>query len=451
MSAARHGLRRRLVAAFALFALATALCFSVVSVLFVYSVEDSLFANLLEREAKYQQGRAAPDVAAPTRLDFVTLHASPATFPADLARPFRAHPQRREFAGEQGRHYHLRRLAPGQPSGPDGAGAYLVAEVGAQLVVRPRLPSLLAILAYATLASLGVTLTLGYWLARRATAPLTRLADLLARAAPGQLPPRFAEGLADNEIATLARALEQTMARSAAFIEREQHFTRDASHELRTPLAVVEGAAELLAQQALAPAAADQVQRIRSAAAHMTQTVATLLSLAREETSPAPPESFALLPLIESTVLQFAYLLDGKADPVEVDVDVAQRATLYGHRPVLAILLSNLISNAFTHAGRGTIRIFLEGDCLVVADNGPGIEAALYRRLCQAGAKGAASGGYGLGLSIAQRLGERFGIALSIQNGAAGGTRAMLRFGPDCALRPAAGAGPGLMMTLRFP
>ena len=55
MSAARHGLRRRLVAAFALFALATALCFSVVSVLFVYSVEDSLFANLLEREAEYQQ------------------------------------------------------------------------------------------------------------------------------------------------------------------------------------------------------------------------------------------------------------------------------------------------------------------------------------------------------------------------------------------------------------
>ena len=442
MSAARHGLRRRLVAAFALFALATALCFSVVSVLFVYSVEDSLFANLLEREAKYQQGRAAPDVAAPTRLDFVTLHASPATFPADLARPFRAHPQRREFAGEQGRHYHLRRLAPGQPSGPDGAGAYLVAEVGAQLVVRPRLPSLLAILAYATLASLGVTLTLGYWLARRATAPLTRLADLLARAAPGQLPPRFAEGLADNEIATLARALEQAMARSAAFIEREQHFTRDASHELRTPLAVVEGAAELLAQQALAPAAADQVQRIRSAAAHMTQTVATLLSLAREETSPAPPESFALLPLIESTVLQFAYLLDGKA--AHIEVDVAPRATLHGHRPVLAILLSNVISNAFSHAGGGTIRIFLEGECLVVADNGPGIEAALYRRLYQAGAKGAASGGYGLGLSIAQRLGERFGIALSVENGAAGGTRAVLRFGPDCGLPPAPASAPAL-------
>ena len=188
--------------------------------------------------------------------------------------------------------------------------------------------------------------------------------------------------------------------------------------------------------------AAAQVQRIRSAAAHMTQTVATLLSLAREETSPAPPESFALLPLIESTVLQFAYLLDGKA--AHIEVDVAPRATLHGHRPVLAILLSNVISNAFSHAGGGTIRIFLEGECLVVADNGPGIEAALYRRLCQAGAKGAASGGYGLGLSIAQRLGERFGIALSVENGAAGGTRAVLRFGPDCGLPPAPASAPAL-------
>ena len=66
----------------------------------------------------------------------------------------------------------------------------------------------------------------------------------------------------------------------------------------------------------------------------------------------------------------------------------------------------------------------------MLEDSGPGIEAALYQRLYEAGAKGAASGGYGLGLSIARRLGDRFGIALSIENGAAGGTRAMLRFGP---------------------
>ncbi|MGX4640607.1 sensor histidine kinase [Massilia sp. SYSU DXS3249] len=414
-----HSLRRRMIAAFAVFALATALCFSLFSVLFVYSVEDDFFDNMLRQEAAHQQRswQVSNRPAAPLR-DTVGLHRGLDTFPADLARQLAGGPRNGEFFGEEGRHYHMRTLDLG------GAPAWLVAEVSRDLVVRPRMPFLLGFLGVATLAILAITLGIGWWLARRATAPLTRLALLVSRAAPGQLPRGFAQDFPDNEIGALARKLDETMARIAAFIEREQHFTRDASHELRTPLAVIEGAAQLLAQQPMTAQAAGQLQRLRSAAAHMAQTVATLLSLAREELDASVVEPVALLPLVEDAVVQFAHLLDGKA--VEVSVEVAPEAVVATHRAALAILLGNLVGNAFGHTRQGEIRIYMEGASLVVADSGPGIAPELGARLFEPGARGEDSRGFGLGLSIARRLGERVGIAIGIDTSPGGGTRARL-------------------------
>lgn len=416
---AGHTLRARLVAAFALFALVTALCFSLLGVLFVYSVEDSFFGNMLEQEAAHQQRswQASGRLAVPLR-EHVSLHHGPASFPPDLARRLAGGARDGEFFGEEGRHYHVRKLELG------GQAVFLVAEVSRDLVVRPRMPSLLGLLAGATLAILALTLGIGYWLARRATAPLTRLAALVSAAEPGQLPRGFARGFPDNEIGALARKLDDAMARIADFIERERHFTRDASHELRTPLAVIEGAAQLLAQQPLTAQAAGQLQRVRAAAAHMGQTVATLLALAREELDASVAEPVALLPLVEEAVVQAAHLLEGKE--VEVSVEVAQDTVVDSHRAALAILLSNLIGNAFGHTRQGAIRIYMERGSLVVADSGPGIGPGLRRRLFEAGARGEASAGYGLGLSIARRLGERVGVGIGIDTVPGGGTRARL-------------------------
>ena len=438
-----HSLRRRLAAAFALFALASALCFGALGVLFVYTIEDSFFANMLDQEAARQRSAWAStgQLATPLR-GFVTVHRSAATFPPDLARALAAGARGTEVAGEpvgeladgQRRHYHLRRLelggaAAGAAAGTSVAPSWLVAEVSRELVVRPRLPFILGVLGAVLLAMLALTAGAGYWLARRASAPLIALAQLVHDAAPAQLPRGFAARFPDNEIGALADALENAMARIAGFIEREQHFTRDASHELRTPLAVIEGAAQLLAHEPMAPRARDQLQRIRSAGAHMAQTVETLLSLAREAADgdgsehAAARETFALLPLVEAAVVRFAHLLDGKA--VEVRVEVAAHEAVTAHRQALAILLSNLVSNAFAHTRHGHIRIYREGGALVVADSGPGIAPALRDTLYQAGVKGEGSSGFGLGLSIAKRLGERFGIGLEIDSSGEG-TRAVL-------------------------
>lgn len=408
-----NSLRNRLVAAFGLFALITALFFSAFVVVFVYTVEDGFFHKLLDQEAAHQRQHG---IGTTPLRDYVSVHRSAATFPPDLQRAMAGGARGSEFAGEQGRHYHLRALAPG----------FLVAEVSRELVVRPRMPFILGFLGVSMLAIMALVLALGYWIARRATAPLTRLTGLVSAAAPAQLPQRFAGQFPDNEIGLLARALDDAMVRIAGFIEREQHFTRDASHELRTPLAVIDGAAQLLAQQPMAPQAADQLQRVRLAASQMSHSVDMLLALAREELRGDAPGPVAMLPLVESAVVQFAYLIGDK--PVEVSVDVNPAATVRLHQGALAILLGNLVSNAFSHTHQGHVRISFADQVLVVADSGPGIAPELEQRLYEAGAKGQASAGVGLGLSIAQRLAARVGVGLQIVSTAEGGTRAALQF-----------------------
>ena len=426
MNAPRHSLRRRIVAAFVLFALVVALCFSAFSLIFVYTVEDSFFDNMLRQELAHQREgmRQTGATVAPLR-PFVSVHPSPDSFPADLARQFRGSGAQREFAGEEGRHYHVTRPESGAPF-------YLVAEVSRELVVRPRMPYLAGVLAVLALTLLAVIALAGYLLARAATAPLGRLAQLVSAAEPGRLPRSFAAGFPDNEIGVVAQRLEQALNRTADFIEREQRFTQDASHELRTPVAVIDGAARLLAAQPLPPKAAAQVQRIAAAAASMEQTVHTLLALAREELGQAGREHVALPPLVEEIVVRHVHLLEGKA--VEVQVDVEEGQAVDCHRAALEILLSNLVSNAFGHIGSGRIRIGYEGGALQVSDTGPGIDPQVGARLFEAGAKGPHSGGHGLGLSIAHRLAARTGFTLSIDSLPEGGTCAVLGF-PQADLR----------------
>lgn len=426
---APHSLRRRLTAAFALIAVCTALLFSGFAVIFMYVLEDEVFDNMLEQETAHQQAswQATAQPAPPLRPN-VSLHRDISSLPDDLRRQPGV-TQGGEFFGEGGRHYHVRQLKLAPAAGTKAeAPTLLVAEVSRELMVRPRLPVVLGLLGISLLVMLALTLALGYWLAWRATRPLQALAQLVGSAAPAQLPKGFAATYPANEIGALARALDDALARVAAFIEREQHFTRDASHELRTPLAVIEGAAFLLAAQPMPPQAAQQLQRIRSAATQMTQTVDTLLALAREDLAQdgavAEPAPVALLPLVESTVVQLAHLLDGK--PVEVDVALAPQASFRVPPVALRIVLANIIGNAFQHTQTGCVRIGFVDGVLAVSDDGPGIDPAIQARLFDAGVKGAASSGHGLGLSIARRLANRIGLELTLGTGAQGGTVASL-------------------------
>ncbi len=311
---------------------------------------------------------------------------------------------------------------------PGEAGtAYAVAEVSGHLVVRPIRDEMLVFLALWMAGLLLATGLLGYWLANRATAPLTRLASLVSGADAGRIPRVSADAFPRNEIGLLAETLEHSFDRIRAFVERESRFTRDVSHELRTPLAVIRGASELVeVQRDLPPAISKPLHRISEAAVEMERTVELLLLLAREENSTPKPENVRLLPLVEVAVLRASERFDAASHRVQIDV--LEDRMIRVNPTAAAIVLDNLIGNDFQHSRGGILSILMQEEELVIADSGPGIPDSVSESLYQPFSKGKGSGGHGLGLSIVRRLCDHNDIALAVEGAADGGTTIRLGF-----------------------
>jgi len=418
MTARATSLRRRIVSAFLATIAITCLLFGFFGFMIAYSVEDSLFEDTLRDEMAFQQvhwqrNRA---FARPAR-DYLALYRTPAEFPPDLRSAFEEAPRQHEYSGTEGRHYHVARFTL-----PDGDGpAFAVAEVSRHLVVRPVRSEILSFLAGWAVAILVVAGGIGYWLATRATAPLTRLASTLARSGHGEIPHVATTDFPDNEIGTLARSLEHAFDRIRAFVERETAFTRDVSHELRTPLAVIRSSAELVeARNELSPPGKRAMRRIATAARDMERTIDLLLALAREERTGGARERVELLPLVEAALLDASDRFGGS--DYQVDIAIPANTSVIASSTGLSLILVNLVGNAFQHARGGHLSITLDHHRLSIIDNGPGIADEIIAADGEAFIKGNGSTGYGLGLGIARRLCEREAIILEIEASRFSGT-----------------------------
>ena len=115
--------------------------------------------------------------------------------------------------------------------------------------------------------------------------------------------------------------------------------------------------------------------------------------------------------------------------------------TLAADRYALQIVLRNLIGNAVDHAAPGQLEIRLEGEALVIEDDGPGIgkdelpfvfERFHHGRLADQGeATTQVDGDHGLGLAIARRVCEQQEWLISVVSATTGedrGTRFDLVF-----------------------
>lgn len=416
MKRVRRRLRRRLALAFGAFTLLATTLFGFYAIVFMYATEDAFFDGLLEQEAAAQQAqRARSGEWSTPQQPFLRVYATGATLPDGIGERLAQEPRRREFAGRDGRHYHLHRL-----SGEDD-GAWLVAEVSGQLVVRPMRDRVLVWLAWSALVLVVVALLLGLWLAQRIAAPLARLAarvDGLDAAAPQADLVADIAGTADDEVGTLALALQRLTGRLHEHVAREREFTRDASHELRTPLAVIRAAGERLAHEPLSPDGQQQLGHLQQSVRQLQQTMDMLLALARAEADRGDAAPVRVAPVVESVVIEQAILLDER--PVEVDVAVDAAVTTTMPAPVLRILLSNLIGNAFEHTRAGRVAIDAADGRLRIINRGEDSATAATVDWTEAYVRRDGSAGSGLGLTIVQRLAARYELALQMTLGAEG-------------------------------
>jgi len=117
-----------------------------------------------------------------------------------------------------------------------------------------------------------------------------------------------------------------------------------------------------------------------------------------------------------------------------VEMAPAERTVLACRPAALRRSLRNLIENAASHGERASLRLAADADAVTITidDQGPGIpEADLERvfapftRLDEA--RGADTGGMGLGLAIARTILRAHGGEVTLENMAEGGLRAVVR------------------------
>ena len=433
-----HSLSRRIVWQFCIFTLALAAVFSLISFVLMYTLEDAFIEKDIVQEARYLTAQYQETGAWPMpRKPNMQLHFSKDEFPKAIRNIAKEEPKRKEFYGEEGRHYHLffihqhfaafqaedEALNPFKLDATVGADAsqpnrrslnmplgsnqevYLLAEVSGDLLVRPIREGIIQFLVGSGLIVSAIACLIAWLVSRKTTQPLKQLATLVDGVAPEQVPKDFAQSFPNNEIGILANALEHSFKRLEQALEREKCFTRDASHELRTPLAVVKNAAEL-------PPSAQTVGRIAEAANQMEKTVHTLLLLAREEHTHSQKEVVNLMSVVEKSVIDNCALLEGK--PVDVNIHDSCNVTINSQPGMLKVLLDNLLSNAFAYTLEGEVSVEFSNHTLVVKDTGPGIESHIANHVTEPAIKGSQSAGFGFGLSIVKRLCEHQGWILDV-------------------------------------
>jgi signal transduction histidine kinase len=274
---------------------------------------------------------------------------------------------------------------------------------------------------------------LGWWIgwltSRKVIAPVIHLSDKVSKSGPGNLPTDLSMDFIDDEVGTLAAALEQSMKRIETFVEREHQFTRDASHELRTPVTVIKGSVELLRKQLdpLKESVSRHLDRIQRQVINMENIIEALLWLSREDVFIDSEQTFSVLPLVRDTIQEYRQFIADKS--IDIKLVTIGDPVLNAPAPLFQIALTNLIKNSIRYTSNGRITVYVHDDRVLVSDTGIGIAGSDLDNIRQPHVRGTDSKGFGLGLSIVSRLCDRFGWRFEIESEVNRGTTAQLIFG----------------------
>lgn len=192
-------------------------------------------------------------------------------------------------------------------------------------------------------------------------------------------------------------------------IEIQEQLIEETSHELRTPLSVLSTNAEVLLShpQPTVEVYRRGLERSRSAASRMTETIDSLLVDARGRARTIDQQPTDVARLAKSAVEGLRPLAAAEAVTLTGPSGGATRARING--PSVERAISNLITNAIEHAPEGSVvsvDAVLDGAMAVVSvtDQGPGISAEDQARIFERYWSGETGEGTGIGLAIVKQV-----------------------------------------------
>jgi two-component system sensor histidine kinase CpxA len=249
-------------------------------------------------------------------------------------------------------------------------------------------------------------------LAQYLTRPILRLRDAAHAIARGDLEARaaLAGSTRRDEITDLVKDFDTMADEIHNLVESNKRMLMGASHDLRSPISRIRVALSL-ASTAAEPERKEMLDRIEIELLRLNGMIEQILTVARLESGQLKP---AADPLSLNQVIGEA-IEDARFEASQSNVEIVydenwSELTMVGEGNMLRSAFENVLRNAIFYAGEaGRVELSVAiGNGLArisVRDNGPGVPEAALPKLFNAfyrvdDARGTATGGSGLGLSI---------------------------------------------------
>lgn len=225
------------------------------------------------------------------------------------------------------------------------------------------------------------------------------------------------------EIAPIADAVNDLMARLERALAAERNITANSAHELRTPIAAALAQTQRLIAEAPSAPLRERARNVEGALHALSQVSEKLMQLARAEDgrvlADTPQDLRPVLSLVIDDARRGANTSAGA-----IDLDLPDDPVLSRIDPdAFAIVVRNLIENAQKHgAPGGTMRVALSpAGAFSVTNHGPVVPGDVLARLTKQFERGAsAAKGSGLGLAIVEAIAKGAGATLSLHSPAPG-------------------------------
>jgi two-component system OmpR family sensor kinase len=251
---------------------------------------------------------------------------------------------------------------------------------------------------------------------RASLAPLRQFRDRLSARGARDLSPVSSNDL-PAELAPLAGAVNNLLARLDAAFEAERNFAANAAHELRTPLAGAIAQAQRLQAETQDSDAKARAGEVEATLKRLTRLSESLLQLARAEGGRLRRDTVVDLRPIARLVVDD---MSRMATAGRIALSLPDTAIMSDLDPdAFAILLRNLVDNALRHGRKDTpVEVSLQANgTLIVANDGPVLSAQDLGRLTRRFERGTSDGsGSGLGLAIVTAIAERTGCSLVLRS-----------------------------------
>jgi signal transduction histidine kinase len=296
---------------------------------------------------------------------------------------------------------------------PNGDG-WLTAEFS-----RPPAPSPAPAILIAALLGTILTGAAAAWLAGRVSRPLLALAFAADEVARGRVAPRLPD-TGPDDIRHAAKAFNEMSDRVTRTLESHRQLLSAVGHDLRTPLAAMRITAEFVVDEEVRDRLTRNLDELQS----MTEAV---LSAARS----GPGE--------EKRRVDLATLIESVCDdlielnlPVSVNIEGLAPSSCRPNEIRRAV--RNLIENAVRYGGGARVSLERQNDFFIVNvdDDGPGIPANRLEEVFEPfvrleESRSNATGGSGLGLTLARAIAREHGGDIFLSNRLAEGQITGLR------------------------